>query len=254
MHASYYEGLETIIELDKNSFIFCSRINHNLTYGGPAHNELIIGKIDLREITEEEKKNKLIEKDDDNSYRQVINEEGEKIDDEKAKKIIESLKFTYDHQLFIKYSIRREYHYFQGNVILKKKYLIVGIDNNILIIDILSGKLLKRYELFINGEDNSYICSANIIKWNNNEDNEFLINKGGNIVLFELTNDNDLKIINQSFFENIKSIKKLNEKNNIFYDDGTEKKDPYNGRKKFSFFFLNDENCFYGKKCVSIFQ
>ena len=163
------------------------------------------------------------------------------------------MKFTYDHQLFIKYSIRREYHYFQGNVILKKKYLIVGIDNNILIIDILSGKPLKRYELFINGEDNSYICSANIIKWKY-EDNEFLINKGGNFVLFELTNDNDLKIINQSFFENIKSIKKLNEKNNIFYDDGTEKKDPYNGRKKFSFFFLNDENCFYGKKCVSIFQ
>ena len=54
----YYDDLETIIELDKNSFIFCSLINISASLSGPACNELIIEKIDLRAITKEEiKKN-----------------------------------------------------------------------------------------------------------------------------------------------------------------------------------------------------
>jgi hypothetical protein len=212
----YYDDLETIIELDKNSFIFCSRININASLSGPACNELIIEKIDLRAITKEEIKKKLIEKDKDKGE--------DKIDDEKAKKVIESLKFTYDHKKFIEYSIRREYHYFKGTAILKNKYLIVGIDNNILIIDTLSGRLLKRYELFINGKDNLYNCNGKIEKHNNNENNEFLINIKGNIVLFELTNDNNLKIISQSFFEN---LKKLNENDNEFNDENNDPDDPF---------------------------
>ena len=67
-------------------------------------------------------------------------------------------------------------------------------------------------------------CSANIIKWNNNEDNEFLINIKGNIVLFELTNDNNLKIISQSFFEN---LKKLNENDNEFNDENNDLDDSF---------------------------
>ena len=212
----YYDDLETIIELDKNSFIFCSRINIEASQSGPACNELIIEKIDLRAITKEEIKKKLIEKDEDKGE--------DKIDDEKAKKVIESLKFTYDHKKFIEYSIRREYHYFKGTAILKNKYLIVGIDNNILIIDTLSGRLLKRYELFINGKDNLYNCNGKIEKHNNNENNEFLLNIKGNIVLFELTNDNNLKIISQSFFEN---LKKLNENDNEFNDENNDPDDPF---------------------------
>ena len=54
----YYDDLETIVELDKNSFIFCSRINIKASLSGPPCNELIIEKIDLRAITKEEiKKN-----------------------------------------------------------------------------------------------------------------------------------------------------------------------------------------------------
>ena len=37
----YYDDLETIIELDKNSFIFCSRININASLSGPARNKLV---------------------------------------------------------------------------------------------------------------------------------------------------------------------------------------------------------------------
>ena len=246
----YHEGLETIIELDKNSFIFCSRINYGDSLGDPAHNELIIDKINLREIRTKEKENKLIKEADVNRYYGYQISERDKMTDEESIKVIESLKFTYDHKQFIEYSIREEYHYFKGNAILKNKYFIIGIDNNILIFDILSGKQLKRYELLINGGDNAYICNANIIKWNNNEDNEFLINIKGNIVLFELTNDNNLKIISQSFFENINYFKKLNEKNNGFYDDGRDKEDSYYGRNYYSYsnYYGIDKNC-----SVSIF-
>ena len=64
----YHEGLETIIELDKNSFIFCSRINYGDSLGGPANNELIIDKINLREIRTKEKEIKLIEGADADRY------------------------------------------------------------------------------------------------------------------------------------------------------------------------------------------
>jgi len=68
--------------------------------------------------------------------------------------------------------------------------------------------------------------------------------------LFELTNDNDLKIINQSFFQNINCLKKLNENYNGFYDDGIEKKDSYYGRSYYSYSNDYDAN----KDCyVSIF-
>ena len=216
----YYEGLKTIIELDKNSFIFCAGVCCGDSLGGPAHNVLIIEKIYIREITEKERKNKLI---DEAYYEYKDLKEKNKISNEKAKKVIESLKFTYDPKQFIKYSTRGGFHYFNGNAVLKNKYFIVGIDNTILIFDILSGKQIKRYGLLINVEDNSYYCKANIIQWNNNEDNEFLINIKGNIVLFELTKDIDLKIINQSYFQNINCLKKLNEKSNVFYNDGMEK-------------------------------
>ena len=232
----YHEGLKTIIELDKNSFIFCTEIYCSDSLGGPAHNILIIDKIDLREITKEERYNKL--KNGAGAYIYY----GNKISNETTKKVIESLKFTYDHKQFFKYITYGGYHYFKRNAILKNKYFIVGIDNNILIFDILSGKQIKKYELFICGENNSYMCNANITKWNNNEDNEFFINIKGNIFLFELTNDNDLKIINQSYFENISCLKKLNEKNNGFYDDGIEKEDSYYGRKYYSDSNIYDDN------------
>jgi len=53
-----------------------------------------------------------------------------------------------------------------------------GLDNNILIFDILSEKHLKRYRLLLEGENNLFISKTNIKKWNNNNDNdnEFFIN------------------------------------------------------------------------------
>ena len=248
----YHEGLRTIIELDKNSFIFCTQIDCGDSLGGPAHNILIIDKINLREIKQDEKENKLFKEADASRYyhHDYIRRDGrDKFTIEKDIKVINSLKFTYDYEQFIKYSSYGGHHYFRGNAILKNKYLIIGIDNNILIFDIFSGMQLKRYRLFINGENNLYIYNAIIKKWNNKEDNEFLLTIKGNIILFELTNDNNLKIISQSYIENINYLKKLNEKNNSFYDDG--KKEDYNYGRRY-YFYSKDENdnknC-----CVSIF-
>ena len=49
-----------------------------------------------------------------------------------------------------------------------------------------------------------------------------------NFILFELTNDNELKIISQDYFLNITSLKHLNEKNNIFYEDNIKEIHNYN--------------------------
>ena len=132
------------------------------------------------------------------------------------------MKYTHINQELLNYSIDESHHYFKGNAILKNKYFIVAIDYNILIFDISSGELLKRYEILLYGEDNLYKCDINFKKWNNNKDNQFIINLAGNIILFELMNECELKIINQIYFKDIKYLKKLNEKSNKFYDAGTE--------------------------------
>ena len=40
--------------------------------------------------------------------------------------------------------------------------------------------------------------------------------------MFELVNEDELKIINQIYFKDIKYLKKLNEKSNKFYDETKE--------------------------------
>ena len=55
----YHDGLQTIIELDKNNFIFLSEIEVGASLGGPEHNILVIDKIRLKEISNSEKIEKL---------------------------------------------------------------------------------------------------------------------------------------------------------------------------------------------------
>ena len=40
--------------------------------------------------------------------------------------------------------------------------------------------------------------------------------------MFELMNEDELKITNQIYFKDIKYLKKKKKKNNKFYDDGTK--------------------------------
>ena len=93
----YHEGLRKILELNNNSLIFLTRIECNDSLGGPAHNVLIIDKIDLRDITQMEKENKLFYKADYSRYyhRHFERRERDKITDEISTKKIDSLKFIY---------------------------------------------------------------------------------------------------------------------------------------------------------------
>ena len=105
---------------------------------------------------------------------------------------------------------------------------MVLIDNSIFIIDLFNGNLLKKYKILINlifnGNDSLFIYKLiNIQKWNNPEDNEFIIFIEKNIILFELNEDENgvinLKILNYSYFPNIDNgtFEKLSEKANKFY-------------------------------------
>ena len=252
----YAEGQKKILELDKDTFIFCTDIYCGASLGGPAHNRLIIDKISLNQITKEEKECKLNELKERGSNRYNLlqghrNQMSQKeIYEEEVNNVINSLKFSFHNDRFFEYSTYGGYHYFKGNAILNNKLLVVGIDNEILIFDIFSGKQLKRYEISVIGEGNLYKCGVNIRKWNNNADNEFFINIKGNIILFALINDSDLRIIGQSHFQNIVALKHLSEKSNKFYDDG---KNDDGFSKYYSFFHREDDSNDNKEYCISIY-
>ena len=156
------------------------------------------------------------------------NEKEEKNDDE-LEKLLESLKLTYSSFEIINYiEESRDYH-LSNYIILKNKYFIVLINNNIFIIDLIDEKLLKRYEVLIDaiidGKDSLFIYNyMDIQKWNNAEDNEFVLFIDKNVILFELNEDEidiiNLKVLNYLYFPNIvdnQFFRKLSEKQNKFY-------------------------------------
>ena len=98
------------------------------------------------------------------------------------------------------------------------------LSNNILIYDLIKEKLLKIYSIFINVENDLLIhCKIEMKKWNEKKDNEFILFINGNILLFELNENNNeiqLKIINNSFFPNLadaRNIKQLSKNTKQFY-------------------------------------
>ena len=222
----YYEGIEVIHEIDENNFIFCVNLHFGDSLGGPAHNIILIDLITLQGITKNDIDSKLKElteeKDYDGDYFDFSRENIKTIDKDEIKKVIKSLKLTCKYNNIFEYSTYGEYHRFYGYVIIKNKFLIAMIDNYINIFDLFNEKHLKRYEILIDGENNIYKTEMYIKKWNNNEDNEFLLFDNGNIVLFELKEEQNkeikLKIISQSYFPDIKNIEKRSEKNNKFYE------------------------------------
>ena len=174
------------------------------------------------------------------------NEENNKdLYDDEIKKIIESLKFSCS----ILKGVNRYNSYdmiqLSGNVILKKKYYIMILGNNFFVYDLQKGKELKRYEILIDGifneKDSLFIPERlDIKKWNNDEDNEFILILGKNVILFELVEgQNDsikLNILNNSYFPNImkrRRLQNLSDKNNKFC---------YLGEESHSF-FEEESNC-----------
>ena len=94
------------------------------------------------------------------------------------------------------------------------------IDYYLLVFDLSTGNQLARYKIAKKGEKKLYYNKFNEIeKWNNINDNEFFMNMGGYITLFELddTNGITLKIIAYSYFPNIQNLNKI-ENQNSFYN------------------------------------
>ena len=197
----HLNDVKIIHEINNNKFIFCTKKNLNDTYR--KNDKIIIEIVELKEITKQELNDKLIE----------LNNYG-----------YQSCSFNE----IIKLEKRQKRFHLSNYIIIKKKYFMVLIDNSIFIIDLFNGNLLKKYEILINlifnGNDSLFIYKLiNIQKWNNPEDNEFIIFIEKNIILFELNEDENgvvnLKILNYSYFPNIdnRTFEKMSEKTNKFY-------------------------------------
>ena len=197
----HLNDVKIIHEINNNKFIFCTKKNLNDTYR--KNDKIIIEIVELKEITKQELNDKLIE----------LNNYG-----------YQSCSFNE----IIKLEKRHKRFHLSNYIIIKKKYFMVLIDNSIFIIDLFNGNLLKKYEILINlifnGNDSLFIYKLiNIQKWNNPEDNEFIIFIEKNIILFELNEDENgvinLKILNYSYFPNIDNgtFEKMSEKTNKFY-------------------------------------
>jgi hypothetical protein len=209
---SYYNEIREIYELDKDKFIFCSEKDCRGSLGAPPFNIFILDKIEIKEITKSEKEEKLKEINNPpphfTRFDYAYDKEEKKIIEGKGQDIIKSLKYNCKYSTFFEYSTYYARHYFGGEIRLKNKYLLVGIDNNILLFDIFAGKQLKRYKILTEGNNNLFSEDAVIEKWNDNNDDEFFMKIKENIFLFRLTGENDLKIIANSYFNDNKKIKK----------------------------------------------
>ena len=201
----HLENIKIIQEINENKFIFCTEVVYQ--FGA----EFFIEVIELNEITKLDIHNKIWKIEQEKSFGNNFDKENSL---KKDKELLESLKLTCKIKEIIKYN-RREYYCFSNFIIIKKKYFTIMINNHILIFDLKEVNLLKRYEII---NINRHI---QIEKWNNEEDNEFFMFINGNLILFELNEDNneniDLKVISQLYCPNFDNIKKLNEKNNKFY-------------------------------------
>ena len=237
--SDYLNGIKYIHEISENKFIICISKNYrnrNYFYFFDHYgtNEIFIQMMEMKGITKEEKNKKLDDLNQDGYHINrryfsiffVVPEKDEKFKDDELKKLIESLKLTCSFKGIM--SFREEEMNHLCNYVLIKNYFIIMINNSIFVIDSTNGKILKRYLLSIDGlkkkkirylfDDNNHIQ-----KWNSPGDNQFILFLYGNVILFEFNEDGkenvDLKILNYSYFPEIRiinDIKKLNEGNNKF--------------------------------------
>lgn len=230
------QNIEFIYELNENKFIFgvTQKVKRVLI---DVYSKIIFKMVELQKITESEIYDKIRKKEEEDEkgfkkyesiyfgYPGVKNNNKEKL--EKAIKIISSLKLSCDFN-HIQDTDMAVFPNLIDNIILKNKYLIFMLDNNITIFDLIEQKLIKKYKIFIDAENHIIIYKKmKLKKWSNKEDNEFILIISGNVILFELEeekNELKLKILNQTYFpidetneKFFKVIGKLTDDENKFY-------------------------------------
>ena len=130
-------------------------------------------------------------------------------------------KIKSDYRNIFEYSTFGDRHNLSDYIILKNKYFIIMIDYHILVFNIFSGEQMKRYSIVEERIDNLYFDNhMQIGKWNCINDNEFFINKEGNITLFELDDSKEinLKIIGYTYFPNKKYLNILDDNKFFTYN------------------------------------
>ena len=222
----YLQGIKIIHEISPNKFIFGTEkrsSNHYISY----YNNILFQEVSLREITKEEIDAKINELDESDReyygffYFSKSNTESKC--SEESKKILESLKFSCDYKTIFQYK-NGEYSYINDYEIYKNRYMILLLDSTIFILDLLNKEILKKFEIRITSND-IFLNRFNIVfkKWNNANDNNYILFIHGNIYLFEINIDSkgiELKILSHSYFPdfaNIREVEKLNEKENRFF-------------------------------------
>ena len=222
----YLEGIKIIHEINPNKFIFGTEkrsSNHYISY----YNNILFQEVSLREITKEEIDKKLNELDESDReyfgffYFSKSNTESKA--SEESKNILKSLKVTCDFKTLFKYN-QGEYSYISDYEIFKNKYMILLLDSTIFILNLFNGEILKKFEIRIASND-TFVNRFHIgmIKWNNSDDNNFILFIYGNIYLCEFDiNEKEikLKILNHSYFSdlaNVRNMAKLTEKENRFF-------------------------------------
>ena len=212
--STHSQGINTMNEINENTFIFCINNHCGASLGGPSHDRLKIEIIKLNKIKNNDLYMNEVQEEMDSYYMEIDNIEN-------IKKVIKTLKLSCSCKEIFKYSTYYGSHDFSDGIFIKDKYFIIMVDSNILIFNVEDGKQLKRYETNISSD---YYSHINIKKWNNVGDNQFFIFKNGYIILFELNDDEaenvKLKIkyvLNFPYIKNIERIDNIGENINKFY-------------------------------------
>ena len=214
-----YEKIDFIYEIDTNNFILGLNLRKVKGYGfcGNAYTcyyNLLLNKIELKNIDKTEKSNNYKESEDNKNNNDNLG----------ILKVREKLKYSFVCQEIFKYNhssplVSERRIFFSDFVVLKNKFFIIMVGNNIFIFNIENGKKLKRFEI-ISGHRFSQM---DIKKWDCKENDEFVLIVGDYVILFKLIEDNSSKIslnILNYFLKNGLSrggLKKLKGKKNRFY-------------------------------------
>jgi hypothetical protein len=199
-------GNPEIYEINQNKYIICSKGIYNT-----HHHINIFEKYNIKyEYTE------IRVPSIGNDESLIGKEDVFKI---RKKKDITIFEIFFCNELMLRCITEGSNSYYYDHISFKEKYSIIKYGNNIIVLDLLKSKILKRYTiLFYNDDDKLIIDNFEIKKWNNINDNEFILILGGNITLFKLNDKNseiNLEILAYSYFPNLigQYLKKIDENN-----------------------------------------
>ena len=105
------------------------------------------------------------------------------------------LKIFCCNELFFEYKTNDEKIDLSDFIVLKKKYGIIMLNNDLIILNIFKKKIIKKYTMLYYDDGHLFILNNyEIKKWNNKNDNEFILIKNGNIILFEIKDKSEINL------------------------------------------------------------